>query len=165
MAKATGTRPWSASPSILAQGQNPRGQTISTRAAKRSKFIEKSQDPKIPVGTTLWYCTVRNLSMATQIDPQAAHLDAPSSTSSSGSPLTKDYIRNAYKHLEETDDLDVRNEFWDKYMIENVTWEITGNGHSLAGIRHSLAEHSAASFSKLGNQRVPFRFVCRAGPR
>lgn len=91
--------------------------------------------------------------MATQIGPQAAHLNAPSS--SPGSPLTKDYIRKAYKHLEETNDLDVRNEFWIKYMVENVTWEITGNGHSLAGIRYSLAEHSAASFSKLGNQWVP----------
>lgn len=64
--------------------------------------------------------------------------------------LTKEYIRDAYKHLEETEDLDFRNQFWKKYMIQNVTWEITGNGHSLAGVRHSLAEHSDASFSKLG---------------
>lgn len=64
--------------------------------------------------------------------------------------LTKDYIRKAYKHLEETEDLDFRNEFFKQYMIDNVTWEITGNGHELAGVRHSLSEHSAASFSKLG---------------
>lgn len=77
--------------------------------------------------------------MTTEIESQAVPVS-----------LTKDYIRKAFKHLEETEDLDLRNEFFKRYMIENVTWEITGNGHQLAGTRHSQAEHSAASFSRLG---------------
>lgn len=64
--------------------------------------------------------------------------------------LSKEYIRAAFKHLEEIDDVEHRNAFFKKYMTENVEWEITGNGHALAGTRYSLADHSAASFSKLG---------------
>lgn len=64
--------------------------------------------------------------------------------------LTKEYIRAAFKHLEEIDDVEHRNAFFKKYMTEDVEWEITGNGHELAGTRYSLADHSAASFSKLG---------------
>lgn len=80
-----------------------------------------------------------------------------------GFVLTKEYIRNAYKHLEETDDIEHRNEFFKKYMIEDVTWEITGNGHEMAGTRHSLQDHSAVSFARLGKKLAgPIKFVVRS---
>lgn len=85
----------------------------------------------------------------------------PSPASSSPAPvvLTKEYIRAAFKHLEETDDVAHRNAFFQRYMTEDVEWEITGSGHELAGTRHGLAEHSAASFSKLGMYEC-FFFFC-----
>lgn len=64
--------------------------------------------------------------------------------------LTKDYIRDAFKLLEEVDDLDKRNSFFEKFMVPDVKWEITGSAHDMAGTRHNLADHSAASFNKLG---------------
>lgn len=67
--------------------------------------------------------------------------------------LTKEYIHQAFKHLEETQDMAHRNEFFTQYMLEDVKWEITGNGHSLAGTRYSLADHSAASFNRLGENK------------
>lgn len=86
-----------------------------------------------------------------------------SKTLGAGFVLTKDYIRNAYKHLEETDDIEHRNQFFKKYMVENVIWEITGNGHEMAGTRHSLAEHSAVSFTRLGKKLTgPIKFVVRS---
>ncbi|KAF3765560.1 hypothetical protein M406DRAFT_329457 [Cryphonectria parasitica EP155] len=77
--------------------------------------------------------------------------------------LTKDYIRDAFKHLEEVEDVEHRNLFFKKYMVEDVKWEITGNGHELAGTRYSLAEHSSASFTKLGKKlQKPIKFVVRS---
>ena len=77
--------------------------------------------------------------------------------------LTKDYIKLAFGHLEETQDLNKRDIFFKEYMVENVTWEITGQDHYMAGIRHSLAEHTAASFAKLRQKiKDPIKFVIRS---
>lgn len=84
-----------------------------------------------------------------------ARNDTNSDVTSAPVALTKEYIRDAFKHLEETHDVEHRNEFFKRYMLEDVKWEITGNGHSLAGTRHSLADHSAASFNKLGETPGP----------
>ena len=77
-------------------------------------------------------------------------------------PLTKEYIKKAFSYLEEVDDLDKRNIFFTKYMIEDVTWEITGRGHRLVGTRHSIAEHNAASFARV-RERITsaIKFVVR----
>lgn len=77
--------------------------------------------------------------------------------------LTKDYIKFAFTYLEETQDLDKRNIFVTEYMLENVMWEITGNDHSMAGIRYSVAEHTAASFARLRLKiRDPIKSVVRS---
>lgn len=64
--------------------------------------------------------------------------------------LTKEYIRAAFRLLEQPDGVEDRDRFFQRYMVANVRWEITGSGHALAGTRNSLADHSAASFSRLG---------------
>ncbi|PSR97363.1 hypothetical protein BD289DRAFT_480207 [Coniella lustricola] len=77
--------------------------------------------------------------------------------------LTKDYIRDAFKLLEEVDDLSQRNSFFEKFVVPNVKWEITGTAHDMAGTRHNLADHSAASFDKLGKKlSKPIKFVVRS---
>ena len=77
--------------------------------------------------------------------------------------LTKDYIKKAFSYLEEVDDLDKRNIFFTQYMIEDVTWEVTGRGHRLAGTRHSVAEHNNASFARV-RERITsaIQFVVRS---
>lgn len=64
--------------------------------------------------------------------------------------LTKEYIYLALKPLEEVDDLETRSEFFKKYIVEDVTWTLAGNAHELAGTSHSLSEHNAATFNRLG---------------
>lgn len=78
--------------------------------------------------------------------------------------LTKEYIRAAFELLSQTDDAENRSEFFRRYMVADVRWEITGSGHELAGTRNSLAEHSAASFSRLGTSFFRVQFHTQALP-
>jgi hypothetical protein len=64
--------------------------------------------------------------------------------------LTEDYILRAFKPLEEIQDLDKRNVFFQDFMVDDVIWELAGTSHALAGTSYSLAEHNAATFNKLG---------------
>ena len=73
--------------------------------------------------------------------------------------LTKDYILNAFKPLEETEDVEKRTKFFKMYMVENVTWNITGSAHDLVGTRYSLAEHNSATFGKLGTDAHEWVFI------
>ncbi|CAM1500418.1 Fc.00g095800.m01.CDS01 [Cosmosporella sp. VM-42] len=66
--------------------------------------------------------------------------------------LTKSHVQNAFASLRETTDLPARNVFFTEHMIPNVTWTITGTGHSLAGTRYNLQDHSNASFNNLGKR-------------
>lgn len=79
--------------------------------------------------------------------------------------LTKDYILNAFKLLEETEIMTKRMEFFNRYMVDNVTWNITGSAHDLVGTRYNLADHTAATFGKLGNEMIEVSTVksCRYG--
>jgi hypothetical protein len=74
--------------------------------------------------------------------------------------LTHAYIKQAFAHLEEVDDLSRRNIFFSKYIVKDVKWTVTGSGHDLAGTRYTLEDHANATFNRLGESSIsPF------GPR
>ena len=76
--------------------------------------------------------------------------------------LTKAHVHHVFASLLETDDLSVRNVFFTDHMIPDVTWTITGTGHSLAGTRYNLQDHSNASFNNLGKRLTgPIKFVVK----
>ncbi|KAK2612644.1 hypothetical protein QQS21_001260 [Conoideocrella luteorostrata] len=66
--------------------------------------------------------------------------------------LTKDIVRKAFAHLGETQNMEYRKKFMTDYLVPNITWTCTGSAHSLAGTRHSVEEHSKATFERLGKK-------------
>lgn len=64
--------------------------------------------------------------------------------------LSKSYVDEAFKHLEDTDDLSNRKAFFTNYMVPDVKWYMAGSAHSLAGTRYSIESHSKATFERLG---------------
>ena len=63
--------------------------------------------------------------------------------------LTKEHITKAFGYLEEIDDLQKRNIFFKEYIIPDVTWEIAGTGHVLAGTSYNLADLQEKTFIRL----------------
>ncbi|KAG5926543.1 hypothetical protein E4U42_003165 [Claviceps africana] len=73
--------------------------------------------------------------------------------------LTKALVCQAFAHLAETEDLAVRGQF-NSYIDPDVVWTCAGSAHSLAGTRHGLRAHGAATFDRLGRHlRGPIRFA------
>ncbi|KAF7561200.1 hypothetical protein G7046_g2960 [Stylonectria norvegica] len=76
--------------------------------------------------------------------------------------LTKAYVLTVFAPLQETTDLTLRNSFFTNFVVPDVKWTITGTGHSLAGTRYNLQDHSDASFAKLGKRLIaPIKFVVK----
>ncbi|OAQ71307.1 hypothetical protein VFPPC_03628 [Pochonia chlamydosporia 170] len=77
-----------------------------------------------------------------------------------GFTLTKDYVRKAFAHLGEVNDIEHRKKFLTEYIVPNVTWTCTGNAHSLAGTRYTLKDHEDATFNRLGKKlKGPIKFT------
>jgi hypothetical protein len=73
--------------------------------------------------------------------------------------LTKSYVLNSFSPLLETTNLSHRAIFFNTSVRPSVTWTITGSGHQLAGTRHTIQDHSEASFNRLLKLLVrPIRF-------
>lgn len=64
--------------------------------------------------------------------------------------LTKSHVLASFSPLRETTNLAARSVFATQSVRPNdVRWTITGSGHQLAGTRHTIEDHSKASFNRL----------------
>ncbi|KAL2214590.1 hypothetical protein CC79DRAFT_1328491 [Sarocladium strictum] len=63
--------------------------------------------------------------------------------------LTKSHVKSSFSPLLETTNLPLRAVFFNNSVRQNITWTITGSGHALAGTRHTIQDHSEASFNRL----------------
>ncbi|KAB5585078.1 hypothetical protein GE09DRAFT_1069295 [Coniochaeta sp. 2T2.1] len=77
--------------------------------------------------------------------------------------LTKEHIAKTFGYLEEIDDLQKRNIFFNEYIVPDVTWEIAGTGHVLGGTSYNLADLQAKTFIKLRKKlTTPIKFTLKS---